>query len=78
MSSSGPDGLAGLVSVIFHELRRMAHRQLAHQGEQVTLETTELVHEAYLRLVGHPDVAGHGKAYFFASAEEAGIINCLN
>ncbi len=64
--SSAPDDLAELVAVIFHELRRMAHHQLAREGDHVTLQTTELVHEAYLRLAVHPEAAGRGRAYFFA------------
>ena len=68
---SGSDGLAELVAVIFSELRRMAHRQLSRERGHATLQTTELVHEAYLRLVAQPEVAGRGKAYFFASAARA-------
>ena len=67
----GHDGLDALVAVIFRELRSMAHRHLVRDAEHATLQTTELVHEAYLRLVGHPEVAGRGRAYFFASAARA-------
>ncbi len=71
---SAPDDLGtlpDLVPVILHELRAMAHRQLAREGAQVTLQTTDLVHEAYLRLTGHPDVTRRGRAYFYGAAAQA-------
>ena len=67
----GHDGLDALVALIFRELRSMAHRHLVRDADHATLQTTKLVHEAYLRLVGHPEVAGRGRAYFFASAARA-------
>jgi RNA polymerase sigma factor (TIGR02999 family) len=49
----------------------MARRQLARQHERYTLQTTDLVHEAYLRLVGDGDVTHRGRAYFYAAAARA-------
>jgi RNA polymerase sigma factor (TIGR02999 family) len=37
---------------LYDELRRMAHRQLSSESSHNTLRTTDLVHEAYLRLAG--------------------------
>jgi RNA polymerase sigma factor (TIGR02999 family) len=52
---------------VYAELRRLAHRQLAGQAADRTLDTTGLVHEAYLRLVGgSPEV--RDRAHFFALA----------
>ena len=48
--------LDDLVPLIFDELRAMARRQLSHQHDRYTLQTTELVHGAYLRLVGDDGV----------------------
>jgi RNA polymerase sigma factor (TIGR02999 family) len=59
-----------LVPLIYDELREMAHRQLRREGSEHTLQTTALVHEAYLRLAG-TDVVGRGRAYFFAAAARA-------
>jgi RNA polymerase sigma-70 factor, ECF subfamily len=59
-----------LVPLIYEELRELAHRQLAGEHGDHTLQTTALVHEAYLRLAdGH--VTGRGRAYFFAAAARA-------
>ncbi len=68
---NAPDMIDQLVPLIYDELRAMAHRQLAAGKAPHTLNTTALVHEAYLRLVDQTQVTARGKAYFFASAAHA-------
>lgn len=60
-----------VVPVIYDELRQMAHAQLAREHGNVTLQTTALVHEAYLKLVDGDRVTRRGRAYFFAAAARA-------
>ena len=60
-----------LIPLVLDELRRIARRQLAREHRLQTLQTTELVHEAYLRLADHPEVMQHGRAYFYAAAARA-------
>ena len=60
-----------LVPLIFDELRLMARRQLRREHGQVTLQTTELVHEAYLRLAGDSRITRLGRPYFYAAAARA-------
>jgi RNA polymerase sigma-70 factor, ECF subfamily len=60
-----------LMPLVFDELRRLARRQLAREHQCQTLQTTDLVHEAYLRLAGRTGVAEHGRAYFYAAAARA-------
>jgi RNA polymerase sigma factor (TIGR02999 family) len=69
--SANLGALDQLVPVIFDELREMAQRQLGKQRERYTLQTTDLVHEAYLRLVGDGEVTQRGRAYFYAAAARA-------
>jgi RNA polymerase sigma factor (TIGR02999 family) len=59
-----------LLPLVYEELRKLASRRLAHEPAQGP-QTTDLVHEAYLRLVGHEDVPWNGRAHFFAAAAEA-------
>jgi RNA polymerase sigma factor (TIGR02999 family) len=59
------------VPLVFDELHEMARRQLARERQNVTLQTTALVHEAYLRLVDSARVTRRGRAYFFAAAARA-------
>jgi RNA polymerase sigma-70 factor (ECF subfamily) len=63
--------LDDLVPVVLAELRALARRQLGAGGRTGTLQTTELVHEAYLRLAGDARVTRHGRAYFWAAAARA-------
>lgn len=60
-----------LLPTLFDELRALAHRQLAGERGAITLQTTELVHEAYLRLLRNDSVTHKGRAYFFAAAARA-------
>ena len=60
-----------LVPIAYDELREIAHWQLAREHRNVTLQTTALVHEAYVRLVDDSRVTSRGRAYFFAAAARA-------
>ncbi len=53
-----------LVPLVYDELRRIARRCLAGQRNSHTLQPTALVHEAYLRLVGHDSAEWHGRIHF--------------
>ena len=52
--------------VVHHELRRIARRHMAGERTGHTLQTTALVNEAYLRLVGSQKVRWQDRAHFFA------------
>ena len=60
-----------LFPIVYEELREIARRQLAKERVGHTLQTTALVHEAYVRLVDDTRVSRQGRAYFFASAARA-------
>ncbi|WP_412061280.1 ECF-type sigma factor [Rubrivirga sp. IMCC45206] len=60
-----------LVPLVYEELRRMAHGQLARERRNATLDTTALVHEAYLKLVDQTRVPVRSRAYFFGAAARA-------
>jgi RNA polymerase sigma factor, TIGR02999 family len=52
-----------MLPLVYEELRRIARRQLRHEGIGHTLNTTALVHEAYLRLAtpSHLDIGGRAE-----------------
>ena len=56
--------------LIYDELRRQAHRYLGRERPNHTLQTTALVHEAYLRLVDQRDVNWQNRAHFFMLAAQ--------
>ncbi len=57
-----------LWSLLYDELRRVAHRQLLGERPDHTLSTTALVHEAYLRLVDQVEAGRDERTYFFGVA----------
>ena len=54
--------------LVYQELRRLAHHRLARERPGQTLQTTALVHEAYLRLVANGRPRWENRAHFFAAA----------
>jgi RNA polymerase sigma factor (TIGR02999 family) len=60
-----------LLPAVYEELRRIAHNQLRGEREDHTLRTTELVHEAYMKLVDHNTVDWQDRQHFFAVAARA-------
>jgi RNA polymerase sigma-70 factor (ECF subfamily) len=58
--------LAALTPLVYRELRRRAHRYMKGERAGHTLQTTALVNEAYLRLVGSQKVRWQNRAHFFA------------
>lgn len=59
-----------LLPLIYAELHRLAHVQHA-RGSATLLNTTALVHEAYLKLVNQPDVSWPDRRHFYAYAARA-------
>lgn len=55
-----------LTPLVYEEIRRIAHRYVQREREGHTLQTTALVHEAYLRLAGSQNVAWQNRSHFFA------------
>lgn len=61
----------GLFSVLYDELRSIAHRQRRRWQGDHTLQTTALVHEAFLKLVDQERIAAESRAHFLAMAARA-------
>ena len=60
-----------LFALLYEELRTIAHRQRRRWQGDDTLDTTALVHEAYLKLVGQARLGVESRAHFFALAAKA-------
>jgi RNA polymerase sigma factor (TIGR02999 family) len=65
------ESLDRLVPLLYEELRLVAHRRIARQPDGGTLDTTGLVHEAYLRIVDQPAAGVQSQAHFLALASLA-------
>jgi len=57
-----------LAQTVQGELRQIAHRALSRQPRGQTLQTADLVNEAYLRLLGQSDIDWQNRAHFYAVA----------
>ena len=62
------DSVDALLKLVYTELRRQAHRYLQRERAGHTLQTTALVHEAYLKLVDQKSVVWESRSHFFAIA----------
>lgn len=60
-----------LFSVLYHELREIARRQRRRWREDYTLNTTALLHEAYVKLADRADVDAGTREHFLALASRA-------
>ena len=61
-----PGALEGLTPIVYAELRRLARRYMRHERPGHSLQTTALVHEAYVRLVDYKRMQWESRAHFFA------------
>ncbi len=59
-----------LAPLVYDELRRLAGRYLRRERSDHTLQSTALVHEAYLRLIDQRSVRWQNRAQFFGLAAE--------
>lgn len=59
-----------LVPIVYEELRRLASSYMRGERADHLLQTTALVHEAYLRLVDQPEGSGATREHFFAIAAQ--------
>jgi len=64
------EALDRLVPIVYDELRRQAARYLRHERAGHTLQTTALIHEAYIRLIDQKNVHWQNRAHFFGIAAQ--------
>lgn len=64
------EALEKLMPLVYRELRRLAHQYLGQERVGHTLLTTDLVHEAYLRIVDQKRVRWQNRAHFFGIAAQ--------
>lgn len=69
--SEGDKGaLEELMPLVYNELRRLANYYLQRERKDHTLQSTALVHEAFLRLIDQRDVRWQNRAHFFGVASQ--------
>jgi RNA polymerase sigma factor (TIGR02999 family) len=70
-SNGDQAALDQLMPLVYGELRKMARRYMRGQPAGHTLQTTALIHEAYLKLVGQQEKRWRNRAHFFGVAAQA-------
>jgi RNA polymerase sigma factor (TIGR02999 family) len=68
-SNGDQAALDELLPLVYQELHRLAHRRLRRERGH-TLQTTALIHEAYLRLIEQKEAQWQNRAHFFAVAAQ--------
>jgi len=66
-----PAAAEKLLELVYDELRRLAASKMAREAPGQTWQPTELVHEAWLRLIGAENSKFANRAHFFSAAAEA-------
>ena len=69
-SDGDQEALNKLMPLVYDELRRLASRHLRHERPGHTLQTTALVHEAYLKLVDQKNANWQNRVQFFSAAAQ--------
>ncbi|MEQ8523327.1 sigma-70 family RNA polymerase sigma factor [Gracilimonas sp.] len=59
-----------LYPLIYGELKQLAYRHMRHQRDDHTLSKTELVHEAYLKMIDQSNISFTDKSHFLAIASK--------
>ena len=70
-SGGDEDALETLMPLIYRSLQQIARTHLNRERGPHTLQTTALVHEAYLKMVGQHSVHWKNRSHFFAIASQA-------
>jgi len=60
--------LVEILPLVYNELRRISSKYLREERRKHTFQTTELVHEAYLKLIGNENLSWKNRAHFFGIA----------
>ncbi|MEZ5347375.1 MAG: sigma-70 family RNA polymerase sigma factor [Pyrinomonadaceae bacterium] len=70
-SNGNENALETLMPLVYSELRKMAKHHMRNQPSGHTFQTTELIHEAYLKLASNDDKKWENRTHFFAVAARA-------
>jgi RNA polymerase sigma factor (TIGR02999 family) len=67
-SDGDREALEALMPLVYDELHKQARRYLRRERQNHTLQTTALIHEAYLKLIDQREVNWESRTHFFAIA----------
>lgn len=67
-SDGDPQAINELMPLVYDELHRQAHLRLGRERRGHSFQTSDLIHEAYIKLVNQPEVKWDDRTQFFAFA----------
>ena len=70
MAGGNDSAAERLIPIVYEELKRLARRYMRRERADHTLQTTALVHEAYVKLVAQESVKWQSRSHFFAVAAQ--------
>jgi RNA polymerase sigma factor (TIGR02999 family) len=70
-ATGGQQDAERLLALVYDELRKVAYSKMSQERSDLTLQSTALVHEAWIRLGGENQPAWVNRAHFFSAAAEA-------
>ena len=68
ISKGDSSALNKVLPIVYNELKKISSRYLSGEYRKNTLQTTELVHEAYIKLVGNKNITWQSRSHFFGVA----------
>ena len=71
VSDGDRSAIPRLASLVYDEMRGLAGKYLKGEAPGHTLQATELVHEAFLKLVGSTEIDWRGRTHFYAVGAQA-------
>ncbi len=73
LAAAGGDRSAAdrLLPLVYDQLRAAAQGALRHEAASPSLQATQLVHDAYLKLIGPRNISWQNRAHFYAAAAQA-------
>ncbi|MBK7104697.1 MAG: sigma-70 family RNA polymerase sigma factor [Ignavibacteriae bacterium] len=63
--------LNNILPIVYGELRKISSKYLRDEYKKHTLQTTELVHEAYIKLIGDQNLSWESRAHFYGIAAKS-------
>lgn len=70
-SSGNRDVLSDILPLVYDELRKISSKYLRDEYRNHTFQTTELVHEAFIKLTGSENISWQSRAHFFGIAAQS-------
>ncbi len=67
LSNGDKEALNKLLPIVYKQVKKIASRYLSNEHQKRTIQTTELVHEAYLKLIGQEELSLESRREFFCA-----------